>query len=327
MRNKSKPLKILTNHGGQLASPTWRDVTTYLPPNGDDLLSSLKLALNLYCKRSNFDCVVLGGGPSDYLFALLQTLLPFRAVPCVKIDCLSIKSANRLRYLFHRTILKITSKSVDRFIVWAKRDIKAFSETFQIPQEKFIFVPYHTTLDSVNPSPYSGDYIFSGGNEGRDYETLLLAVRGLPLKVLIASTRPELFSHISIPENVEVRGFSHEEYLRKMAGCLMNIVSLESGEIRTGGQQTYLNSMWLGKPTIVNDPEGTCDYIEHMKDGFLVSPKDPTALRNAIEFLLNRPEVMNEMASRAAQKAKYYSTEEHFTKIISVVRQVLEQKS
>jgi len=245
----------------------------------------------------------------------------------VKIDCLWIKSANRLRYLFHRTILKITSKSVDRFIVWAKRDIKAFSETFQIPQEKFIFVPYHTTLDSVNPSPYSGDYIFSGGNEGRDYETLLLAVRGLPLKVLIASTRPELFSHISIPENVEVRGFSHEEYLRKMAGCLMNIVSLESGEIRTGGQQTYLNSMWLGKPTIVNDLEGTCDYIEHMKDGFLVSPKDPTALRNAIEFLLNRPEVMNEMASRAAQKAKYYSTEEHFTKIISVVRQVLEQKS
>lgn len=327
MKNESRKLKILTNHGGQLASPTWRDVTTYLPPNGQDLLSSFKLAWTLYCQRSSFDCVVLGGGTSDYLFALLQTLLPFRTVPCVKIDCLWTKSTNRLRYLFHRAILRITSKSVDRFIVWARRDIKAFSETFHIPQEKFLFVPYHTTLDSVNPTPHSGGYVFSGGNEGRDYETLLLAVQGLPLKLLIASTSPGLFSHMSIPENVEIKGFSHEEYLQKMAECLINIVPLESGGLRTGGHQTYLNSMWLGKPTIVNDPEGACDYIKHMEDGFLVAPKDPKALRAAIEFLLSRRDVMDEMAVRAAQKAKHYSTEEHFRKIISVVRQILEQKT
>ncbi len=323
MKNNPKALKILTNHGGQLASPTWREVTTYLAPNGNDLWASLKLAVKLYRKRSNFDCVVLGGGASDYLFALLQTLLPFRTVHCVKVDCLWTKSSNRLRFLFHRTILKLTSKSVDRFIVWAKQDIEAFTRTFQIPQEKFTFVPYHTTLDSVNLSPYSGDYIFSGGNEGRDYETLLLAVQGLPLKVLIASTRPELFSHMTIPQNVEIRGFSHEEYLQKMAGCLMNIVPLESGGLRTGGQQTYLNSMWLQKPTIVTDPAGACDYIEHMQDGFLVEPKDPKALRNAIEFLLSRRDIMKEIAMKAARKAKHYSTEEHFTKIISVVMQIV----
>lgn len=325
--NNSKSLKILTNHGGQLASPTWSDVTTYLAPSGNDLLSSLKLALALYFKRLNYDCVVLGGGASDYLFALLQALLPFRTVPCVKIDCLWTKSANKLRYLFHRVILKIASNSVDRFIVWAKRDIKAFSETFHIPQEKFLFVPYHTTLDTVRLTPRSGDYIFSGGNEGRDYETLLLAVRGLPLRVLIASTRPEIFSHMSIPENVEIKGFGHEEYLQKMAGCLINIVPLESGGLRTGGHQTYLNSMWLGKPTIINDPEGASDYINHMEDGFLVLPKDPVALRKGIEFLLSRPDIMSQMGISAAEKAKNYSTEEHFIKIISVVREILDQKT
>lgn len=327
MSNGSKPLKILTNHGGQLASPTWRDVTTYVAPNGNDLWSSLKLAVSLYWKRSNFDCVVLGGGVSDYLFALLQTLLPFQTVPCVKIDCLWTKSPNRFRFLFHRTILKITSKSIDRFIVWAKQDIESFTRTFEIPREKFMFVPYHTTLDSVDLNSCSGEYIFSGGNEGRDYETLLLAVKGLPLKLLIASTRPELFAHMAIPENVEIKGFSHEEYLRKMAGCLINVVSLESGGLRTGGHQTYLNSMWLGKPTIVNDPDGACDYIEHMHDGFLVGPKDPKALRKAIEFLLSRRDIMNEIAIRAARKAKHYSTEEHFKKIISVALQVIREKS
>lgn len=327
MKNRSKRLKILTNHGGQLASPTWRDVTTYEAPNGYGLWPSLRLAVRLYCKRLHFDCVVLGGGPSDYLFAMLQALLPFRTVPCIKVDCLWTKSSNRFRFLFHRTILKIASKSVDRFIVWAKQDIEAFTQTFQIPQEKFMFVPYHTTLDSVNPSPHRGNYIFSGGNEGRDYETLLLAVQGLPLNVLIACTRPELFSHMKIPENVEIRGFSHEEYLCKMAGCLINVVSLESGGLRTGGQQTYLNSMWLGKPTIVNDPAGACDYIEHLHDGFLVGPKDPKALRKAIEFLLSRRDIMNQMAIRAARKAKSYTTEEHFIKIISVARQITEQES
>src|SRR5882672_11698148 len=42
--NQDAPLNILTNHWGQGISPTWRAVTTYLPPAGNDFLSALKSA-------------------------------------------------------------------------------------------------------------------------------------------------------------------------------------------------------------------------------------------------------------------------------------------
>lgn len=323
---RGQNLKILTNHPGQKESPTWKAATTYLPPTGDDLWSSIKLAIKLYASRCNFDCVVLGAGASDLLYVLLQSMWPCKTVPCVMIDCLWNISTKKSHFYLQRIILRIGSKSVDRFVVWASREIKAFSDTFGIPREKFIFIPYHTTLDKVTVDPCDGDYIFSGGNFGRDYDTLISAVRGLSVKVLIASTRLELFSHMSIPENVEVRGFTHEEYVQKMAGCLINVVCLNTDLLHSGGQQTFLNSMWLGKPTIVNDLEGACDYIKHGEDGLLVRPKDPIALRNAIELLLNHPELMKEIGIRAAQRARNCSTEEHFKKIISVVDEVVESR-
>ena len=111
--------------------------------------------------------------------------------------------------------------------------------------------------------------------------------RGLNIKLLIASTRLELFRNIKLPNNVKVQGFSHEEYLKKMANCKINIVALKKGLLHSGGQQTFLNSMYLGKPTIVTDPEGASDYINHGIDGILVEPGDHLSLREEIQILIN----------------------------------------
>lgn len=321
------PLRILTNHWGQKMSSTWRAVTTYLPPEGNGLFSSFKLALRLYTQRSCFDCVVLGGGRSDILFALMQSLLPFKKVSCVMIDCLWSKNPNVFKHAFKKIRLKIVNKTVNRYVVWASREIEAFSQTFDLPKEKFVFVPYHTTfVEYCNIIPYEGNYIFSGGNSNRDYDTLIQAVKGLPVKLFIASTNPEISPNMTIPENVEIKGCSHEEYIRKMAGCRINILALAPGSLRSAGQQTFLNSMWFRKPTIVTDPEGAVDYINHGEDGILVQPKDPIALREAIQFLLNNPDKMKEMSTKAAQRARSFSTEEHFKKIVSVVYEVVEKR-
>lgn len=327
MMTPQKPLKILTNHWGQNASPTWKAFTTYLHPERFDLPSSVWLALRLYIQRRDFDCVVLGAGLSDILFALMQSVLPFRRVPCVMIDCLWSKNQNKFKQFVKKIMLRTAGRTVDRFVVWASREIQAFSETFDLPAKKFVFVPYHTTfVEYSNITPREGDYIFSGGNSDRDYDTLIRAVKELPVKVLIASTDSKLFQNLAIPENVEIKGFSHEEFIKKMAECRINIVPLAPGLLRSAGQQTFLNSMSYGKPTIVTDPEGAADYIDHGEDGLLVPHQNPLALREAIEFLLSHPEKMKEMGIKAAQKAKLYSTEEHFRKIVSIVAEVVEEK-
>jgi glycosyltransferase involved in cell wall biosynthesis len=243
------------------------------------------------------------------------------------IDCLWSKDPNVLRQIFKKSVLKVVNRSVDRYVVWASREIKAFSQTFGLPEEKFVFVPYHTTFaERPDIETYDGDYIFSGGNSNRDYDTLVQAVKDLPVKLFIASTSPNVSSSTTIPENVEIRGCSHKEYSTKMAGCRINVVALQPGELRSAGQQTFLNSMWLGKPTIVTDPEGAVDYINHGEDGLLVCPKDPVALREAIQFLLNNPEKMRKIGIKAAQRARKYSTEEHFKEIVSIVHEVVDER-
>ena len=105
---KIETMKILTNHSGQKESPTWGLVSTYLNPRRNDLLSDFKLAFLLYTMRKNYDCVVLGAGRSDIIFALMQSLLPFRKISTVMIDCLWDKNPNFLRYKFNKLFFRLS---------------------------------------------------------------------------------------------------------------------------------------------------------------------------------------------------------------------------
>lgn len=103
-------LRILTNHWGQNASPTWKSATTYLPPRGICLPAQLKLAIRLYAKRNNYDRVVLSAGRGDILFALMQSLLPFDKVPSVMIDCLWGKNQNTFKHALNKLIFRIVNR-------------------------------------------------------------------------------------------------------------------------------------------------------------------------------------------------------------------------
>lgn len=311
-------VKILTNHWGQNTSETWKSVSLfYEPPATNNVLTLLWYAIKLYKKRKNVDCVVLGAGRTDYLFALLQSLLPFERKPSVMIDCLWYVSPNKIKFFYKKILLKFVSKYIDKFVVWSSREVEAYSQAFGVAESKFTFLPYHVTITDIEP--FDGGYIFSGGNYDRDYKTLIEAVKDLPIELRIACTRPENFSGIEIPKNVDVRGYTQKDYRKVMAGCSINIVSMQPGLLHSGGQQTYLNSMWYGKPTIVNDPEGAKDYIDDGVDGILVPPQDSMAIREAIKSLMQDPEKMDSIGRNAAKRSRNYTTEKHFRNIVHMI--------
>lgn len=211
--------------------------------------------------------------------------------------------------------------------MWASREIHAYSKAFGLPQNKFTFVPYHTTLDKHSLNISEGEYLFSGGNYQRDYGTLIAAVKGLPVTLKIGCTRDELFQSIEVPENVSIKGYSEREYLVQMAGCRISIVPLDVNHLHSGGQQTILNSMWLGKPTIVTDPEGAGDYIDDGVDGILVTPGKPNELRKAIEGLARDPQKARSIGARARNRVlDTYSTEAHFQKIVSLAYELVAEQ-
>jgi len=315
-----EPIRILTNHPGQQESSSWRESSTYLSVAGRGLVPAIRLGLKLYLKHWSSDCIVLGAGRSNEMFAFLQTLLPFGRKPCIMLDCLWYEENTRIRRWYKRLMKKVADRSIDLYLVWASREIEAYSEAFQLPREKFRFQPYHTTLDQNRFQVRDEGYLFSGGNFARDYSTLLEAVDDLPVEVKVASTRRENFAGLRIPPNVDVRGYNHDAYIDVMAGCRLNVVTLSPGLLHSGGQQTFLNSMFMGKPTIVSDPAGAADYISNGENGLLVEPGDPAALREAIRWVLDNPEKARRMGEKARSTADQLSTENHFKQVISLAR-------
>lgn len=319
---------ILTNHPGREQSITWNRVSH--EPGAQKvrrrgLLGDFFEAVALFLKRREFSVVVLGGGArTDLFYLILHRLCPFGGRPVVKLDCLWYE-AKPFKQFLKGILFRWLDKGVSRYVVWAQREMADYSRVFRLPREKFCFVPYHTTIEADNYQPMRGNYIFSGGNFARDYATLALAVRGLDVRVIIACSNREAVEGINFPPNARVVGVDHQRFMELMAGSYINVVCLRKGLLHSGGQQTFLNAMALGKPVIVTDPEGARGYVEDGVDGLLVPPGDPLKLREAILKLLNNRQLADIMGHRGKFKASRLDTEAHLTAIARLARDVAQE--
>ena len=316
---------ILTNHPGRGKSKTWSKLThcpVFESTLSRNILSRFLVAWALFRLRSGYRVVVLGGGAQiDIFYMILQRLWPFNSRPIVKIDCLWYESSP-LKQFFKRCLFKWLDKVVNRYVVWASREINDYARAFGLPLGKFSFIPYHTTPDFNASTVRNGDYLFSGGNFARDYSSLARAVKGLDLKVIVACTNSKALNAISFPSNVDVVGVNHQEFMQLMAGSGINVVSLAGGLLHSGGQQTFLNAMAMGKPVIVTDPEGAKDYIDNGVDGILVPPSDPERLRSAILRIHNDLDFAKSLGKAARKKARRWDTEANLAAIAYLAESV-----
>ena len=220
--------------------------------------------------------------------------------------------------------MRFCLKSVDRCVVWAEREICSYSQEFGINPSKIVFVPHHSTL---HPHRYSvtarnEGYIFAGGNGDRDYETFVEAVREVNCPCLIACTDDQRFKNIVLPPHVRRVKPDPQEFRQLIASSRMVVLPMAGGLIHSGGQQTFLNAMTLGKPVIVTDVEGGKSYINHGITGMLTTPGDAAELRNAVKYLLENDLAAHEMGQRAMQAAKEYTVANCYDRICAIADQI-----
>ncbi len=315
---------ILTNHPGRDKSPTWAASTVeHRPEHLQGVMGDLVKAWQLFRMRNDFDVVVLGGGARyDFLYLLFQALFSFKRVPVIKIDCLWYMSSP-LKHFLKKNLFGFLDRFVDKYVVWASREITDYARAFALPEHKFCFIPYHTTIDPNKVAIKNKRYLFSGGNFARDYKTLAEAVDGLDLNIIIACTNQQALEGIDFPSNVRVVGVSHDEFMKLLAESFINVVPLEKGLLHSGGQQTFLNAMLLGKPTIVTDPEGAKDYIENEISGLLVPPEDPISLRQAILQCMENSELVKNISQNGKSVAKRLDTEANLAQIVELAKERL----
>lgn len=271
-------------------------------------LQSLAVAARLFLHRRRGRAFVTGGGLDGITFAILQTLFAWRPNPHVMVDCNWYEPATRIGLWLRQFHLGLASRSVKKFVVWATHELEDYPRTFDLPREKLRYVPFHTTLDYYQFDIRDDGYLFAGGNYDRDYATLVEAVRPLDLPVWIATTRPEVMRGIDVPEHVRVAGTSAAGFREAMAAARLVVVPMQPGLLHSGGQQTCLNAMYMGKPTIAVGRRWAVDLMEDHVHGWIVDYGDVAGLRRAIDDIVNRPAEAQEIARRGQEHAQQFTT-------------------
>ena len=137
------------------------------------------------------------------------------------------------------------------------------------------------------------------GLEFRDYPTLLKAVEGLDVHVVIAAASPwskraDTTADQQIPPNVTVQRFSQYELRDLYAMSEFLVMPLYNVSFQAG-VTALLEGMAMAKAVICSHTPGQTDVVVEGETGLYVPPGDVPALRDAIQRLLRQPELAAQM--------------------------------
>ena len=135
--------------------------------------------------------------------------------------------------------------------------------------------------------------ICAAGLEFRDYDTLVEAVRGLDVEVVIAAASPwsKRTSAVggTLPANVTVCKLTLFDLRQLYADARFVVVPLLETEFQAG-VTTILEAMAMSKAVVCTKTSGQTDVIVEGETGLYVNPADVNALRHAITALLDDPD-------------------------------------
>lgn len=215
-------------------------------------------------------------------------------------------------------------RQIDCMIVHSTLQQRVAERTLGLGPEQVALVPYQT--DERFWAPYDTpvkNQICSAGLEYRDYRTMIEAVAGLDVDVVIAaasywSKHQGISAAQDVPPNVHVASLDYAALRQLYAESLFVVVPLQDVE-NQAGITTILEAMAMGKAVIVSHTQGQTDVVRDRRrrdrtaperstqpgwartlgatgstaeghTGIYVAPGDAMELRRAIAFLLEHSE-------------------------------------
>jgi len=186
----------------------------------------------------------------------------------------------------------------DRIACFTTAERDAYPRLLGLPPERFAFLP--STWPAAPVSREDGGYILALGQSGRDYPTLLEAVRGTDLLVVLVAATPAALGGHPVPPNVTVRFRTDPtETDRLVRGATLHAVPLRGGDW-SAGQSVLLRAMACGKAVVVSDTAAVRDYVRPGETAVTMPPGDAGALRAALRHLWEDASARQRIGARAA---------------------------
>ena len=239
--------------------------------------------------------VVLSYFESGALLLVLFKRLFFFRSPIVIVD-IGIGSGSRLRDLFLRLIIPrvaaiFTLGSEQVSHIQTRYKTKALIE----------FIPAHVDTEFYAPqnAAPAGNYILAVGDDiSRDYETLLEAVAGMDVK-LVLKTRRDIKNAKLHPDLSIVSARLPDRELRGLYDSAKLVVMPLHPALTAGGVTAFLEAMAMGKAQIVSQSAGLRDYIRPGENCLSVPCGDANAMREKIICLLEDDALRDQLGKSA----------------------------
>jgi glycosyltransferase involved in cell wall biosynthesis len=136
-------------------------------------------------------------------------------------------------------------------------------------------------------SNHDGQYILAIGQEQRDYGTLIEAIEGTGIELIIVASSPWSSFNLEIakkPNVTLVNKIPYTELRDLYSGARVIVVPLFENNYGAG-LNTMLESMAMAKPLIISKTLGINNYIQHEETGLYVTPDQCDELRDQILVL------------------------------------------
>ncbi len=284
--------------------------------------------LEAFFIRKRYDVVISWSDPHALLFSLLLKLTGARTPHVALMFWISKPKKAAL--------LKRVHSRIDKIVLWTSSHREFAINVLGIPKEKIEFIPYYVDQKFWRPMEVPSDTICSVGIEMRDYPTLIRAMQGLdiPCHIAAGSARGKIFDTVKaiyeqgpLPQNLTVGKLSAQELRHLYARSRFVVIPLLPSD-SDNGLTSILEAMAMRKAVICSRTKGQTDVIVEGKTGLFVPQGDPQALREAILYLWNHPEVAERMGKEGRKRIEANNTWDQFVENIRhIAEEVVEQNS
>ncbi|MGE0766675.1 MAG: glycosyltransferase family 4 protein [Hyphomicrobiaceae bacterium] len=282
------------------------------------------LACACWLQRKRYQAIVTDGEQIGLPLAVLFKVSPSRRRPR-HIMITHVISASKKTLLMD--YLRLAS-AIDHFVVYCRWQHDYLRSRWNIAPIRIDVVPFMVDERFFDPAKvhrqeFPRPRICSVGLERRDYPTLMRAVEGLDIDVIIAAASPwskqrDSTADHAVPKNVFVRKFTQFELRQLYADCELVVMPLQAVQFQAG-ITAILEAMAMSKPVICSKTAGQGDVIVAGETGSYVPVGDAAALRAEITRLLGRPDEILRLGTNARAAVVRALSLDHYAKRLSAI--------
>jgi glycosyltransferase involved in cell wall biosynthesis len=247
------------------------------------------------------------------VIGLLQSLFPHTSqTPHVMFDVGAISGGySGMKNRLVTAGCRLAVKSLAGAICHSSHQLEFYRDRYPEVAKVAHFIPLGVDTDEFRPEPSpQEDEAICVGYGGRDWKLLVRAYAGLHTATRLVLLGIPGSEHISHPGVVCVPRVSIDEMRRRIRRAKFVVLPLAKVDFCIG-QQTFLQSMALGKSVLVPNIPAVLDYIRDGETGFVYDVDSEQDLSMKLQKLLSDSKTA-ERVGRAARAA----TESQFSEAI-----------